>query len=157
MNTMNRQTIDLGFILRQMPDYEFSMNEFPDRLKLQKRIYLLQSFDIYLGYRFSWYIKGPYCSTLAMKGFELQEIYDEIPQEYKTTFTNNAAQSKFERFLKFVKGRSVDDLEILASLHYLKQGGKLDDENIKKRVMEKDEGFTEPYVESMWMICKSGI
>ena len=43
MNTMNRQTIDLGLILRHFPDVKYSMDEFDDRLRLQKFIYLLQT------------------------------------------------------------------------------------------------------------------
>lgn len=54
---INRQTIDLGFILRHFPYVEFSMDGFDGRLRLQRFICLLQTFDIYLGYEFSWYIR----------------------------------------------------------------------------------------------------
>ena len=76
---MTRESVELGFILKQIPGYDFSLEGFSDRLKLQKTIYLLQVFGVYLGYDFSWYLRGPYCSILAANGFLLQDIYDEIP------------------------------------------------------------------------------
>lgn len=146
---LNRQTIELGFILKQIPDFDFSMDGFQNRLKLQKSLYLLQSFGIYLGYDFSWYLRGPYCSILSSNGFELQEHYNDIPND-KIKFKKSETQKRFMDFLKFVKGKDVDSLEIAASLHYLKQVCTLSEDKIKDKVVKKQERFTKPQVEKIW-------
>ena len=116
---MNKQTIDLGFILKQFPEFKFTMSTLDDRIKLQKFIYLFQSFGIYLGYDFSWYIHGPFCSTLSTCGFALQKKFTKIPDS-PVTFENVDSQHKFKEFHEFIKGHEDDleYLEISASLHY---------------------------------------
>lgn len=47
---MDRQAMDLGYILRQFPDLGFGMDDTGHRLRVQRFVYLLQAFDIYLGY-----------------------------------------------------------------------------------------------------------
>ena len=91
------------------------MDGFDGRLRLQRFIYLLQTFDIYLGYEFSRYIRGPYCSTLSTCWFALRGIYDKIPAG-KAGFESPSVQKRFERFQKFIGGREGDAkfLEIAA-------------------------------------------
>ncbi len=147
---MNLQVVDLGLVILQLPDYEFSMKTFKDRHKLQKTLYLLQSFGIYLGYDFSWYLRGPYCPSLTINAFALQDIYDDIPKHEKVRFATSTAQEAFEKFQEFVKGKDIDDLEILASLRYQKQLGKNDDNTVKKIVKAKQDRFTLEKVNKMW-------
>ena len=145
----SREAVELGFILKQIEDYEFSMDKFDDRLKLQKTVYLLQAFGVYLGYDFSWYMRGPYCTILASNGFLLQDIYDSMPpQDFK--FDDRKSQKMFERFLEFVKGKSTDDLEIAASLHYLSQTCGVPDDEAKSRVKNKQEKFSMDQVGRIW-------
>lgn len=146
---MNKQVIDLGFILKQIPDSNFSMDGFQDRLKLQKMVYLLQIFDIYLGYNFTWYLRGPYCSVLATNGFALKEFYNDVPNT-DIKFQNPRTQERFEEFKKFVKGKDVDELEIAASLHYLKQTCTQPDSEIKNKVVKKQKQFTLEQIDSIW-------
>ena len=148
---MNRQAIDLGFILKQLPDCEyFSMSDFSSRLKLQKTIYLLQIFGVYLGYDFHWYLRGPYCSMLMANGYQLESIYNNIPNE-KTKFQNADIQKKFENFLQFITGKDIDDLEIAASLHSLKQvNSDKTDEHIMQRIINKRDNFDQTMVKKMW-------
>ena len=150
---MNREVIDLGFILNQIQDYNFSMDTFEDRLKLQKTLYLLQSFGIYLGYDFSWYLRGPYCTSLTINAFALEDIYDDIPLVPKVKFKDSDKQKLFTNFLKLVKGKNVDELEIMASLHYLKQI-RNDDVEIKKKVENKQERFSVDQIDDMWSELK---
>ncbi|WOV93205.1 MAG: hypothetical protein R1F52_00765 [Candidatus Nitrosoabyssus spongiisocia] len=153
---MDKQPIDLGFILKQFPNFDFSMKTLDDRIKLQKFIYLLQTFDIYLGYDFSWYIHGPYCSTLSTCGFALTEFYDTIPDK-KTQFVNKESQDKFEIFQQFIQGRETDMtfLEIAASLHYQKHVKKLSDEDAIKKVEQKRESFTAKQCKEVWDLLKT--
>jgi uncharacterized protein YwgA len=70
---------ELGGILKRIGNYNPEMFEssFNDRLIFQKTIYLLQAFGLYLGYYFSWYIHGPYSTTLTRDGFALIDKYSE--------------------------------------------------------------------------------
>ena len=142
---MNRQTIDLGYILRQFPKYDFKMNEFDDRLRLQKFVYLLQIHDIYLGYDFSWYLRGPYCTTLARRGFALERIYGHMPRD-KVWFERKQVQNRFEKFKEFITDRiqDVEFLEAAASLHMLKLGG-VSDEQACLEVNRKNPKLDIPY------------
>ncbi len=134
---MTRESIELGFILRQIPGCEFSMDEFEGRLSLQKVVYLLQAFGVNLGYSFSWYLRGPYCSLLATNGFTLERVYNMLP-DHQTKFRNQRAQKKFQRFTKFINGKDLESLEILASAHYLKECLGLDDETTVRKILAKE-------------------
>ena len=137
---LNRQTIDLGFIMRHF-NVDFSMDTFNERLRLQKFIYLLQMFGIYLGYDFSWYIRGPYCSTLSAHGFALRGIYNKIPQD-KVRFENPVVQKKFKRFQDFIKDRidDVEFLEIAASLHNLNTTEESKDSDLVHTLVNRKPG-----------------
>ena len=136
---MNRQVIDLGHILRQFPDLDFGMDDFEHRLRTQKFVYILQTFGIYLGYDYSWYLRGPYCTSLATIGFALSKIYGDVPYDKGLVFVNPGIQERFEQFKEFIKGRENDNgfLEIAASLHMLKKTSGLDRGEIIKKVADK--------------------
>ena len=140
IRTLNRQTVDLGLIMRHF-DVDFSMSTFDERLRLQKFIYLLQTFGIYLGYDFSWHIRGPYCSTLATNGFALREIYNKIPSN-KVRFENPSVQKKFKKFQDFIKNRMADEqfLEIAASLHNLNATKISKDVDLVQTLMNRKPG-----------------
>lgn len=148
---MNRPTVDLGMILRQAPEFKFDMDSFDGRLRLQKFIYLLQAHGIYLGYDFSWYLRGPYCTGLTTCGFALKDIYHDIPKNVKAEFADPDDQLNFERFLKFVDGKEMDTdyLEIAASIHILKKTG-MAESDIIPRVVAKSESLTMEKCERAW-------
>ena len=118
------ESVDLGYILKQIPESDFTMDDFDGRLRLQKTVYLLQAFGLYLGYDFHWYLRGPYCTKLAKTGFELEAIYGRIA-DTPVRFNRRSAQQKFEKAHKFLgdlgrmdlKANITDRLEIAASLH----------------------------------------
>ncbi len=148
---MDKQVIDLGVVLRQFPQFTFSMGAFYDRLRLQKFVYLMQSFGIYLGYDFSWYIRGPYCTHLAACGFALQDKYGEFPDKIDARFTSDRIQKRFEDFTDFIS-KHEDDwefLEIAASLHYLKKIGLGKGKAVEK-VEAKQDKFTTAQCMEVW-------
>lgn len=118
---VTRESIELGFILGEIPGYEFSMGNFSGRPSLQKVVYLLQAFGVSLGYSFSWYLRGPYCSSLATKAFTPDRVYNF--SDHDTQFKDRRAQKKLPRFPKFIRGKDLESLEILASAHYLRLPG----------------------------------
>lgn len=114
------RAVALGIIHKSLGG--FSMNTFSDRLRLQKSVYLLQEFGVKLGYDYSWYIRGPYCSRLAKIGFDLELIYSNIEESDPTKFMNPKTSANFKNFLKFFKSlkNDINKLELLASLHIVK-------------------------------------
>jgi uncharacterized protein YwgA len=139
----------LGRILKRIDNYD-KMESFNGRLKLQKTIYVMQSFDLYIGYNFSWYVRGPYCTELATDGYKLRNIYDSL-QHGK--FTEPEAEERFVTFLNFLNDHrnDADWLEIVASIHFLKTRNKdLPREEIVNIVKDKQWYFTRAQCEEGW-------
>lgn len=109
----------LGVLLKRVGNYD-GMETFGGRLMLQKTIYLMQSFDLYLGYTFSWYIRGPYCTELTRDGYALRDSYNTLPEG---KFKDDNAEKRFKQFLKFISKHRTDPdwLEIIASIHFLRK------------------------------------
>ena len=149
---VNRQAIDLGYVMRQFPRLDFGMGDFDHRLRVQKFVYLLQAFDIYLGYDYSWYLRGPYCTQLATTAYALSHSYDVISRDQKMAFTNPDVQERFERFKEFIKGRESDNdfLEIAASEHMLRKTTDMPRADIIARVRAKRDHFTVAMCEDAW-------
>ena len=68
---MDRQQIGLKLALDalQLP---LCLNTFDDRMAIQKAIYLCQEAGVHLGYRYSWYLRGPYSPDLTRDAFALR-------------------------------------------------------------------------------------
>ncbi len=95
--------------------YEFKLDTLSNRIIFQKTIYLLQELGLDVGYKFNWYIYGPYSSQLASDGFELegkQETKDFSPIRVKKSIT-----SKFD---KLIDKNSSTWYEFLSSILFLK-------------------------------------
>lgn len=102
--------------------------ENPDSLKLREtlhhRIYLIQLFGLDMGFRFSWGVRGPYCSTLDDFWFEARQMPfiwkgRQLPEK------DEDALRQARDFLDRVEGSgdgliSKEWLELVSSLHYLK-------------------------------------
>jgi uncharacterized protein YwgA len=146
----------LGSIIKRIDN--FDMDTFKGRLILQKRVYFLQTFGVYLGYNFSWYIYGPYSSELADDGYKLTACYKDIPQ---AVFANAEIEKGFEAFLSFLgdKKNDAEWLELLASIHFLKRlYTKESKTQILERVRKKQEYFNEKMCENGWMfLVKQGL
>jgi len=97
----------------------FGLGSFEERLLLQKRIYLLQAFRLYLGYKFSWYIHGPYSPDLTRDAYQIEPLYEQIPQ---IAFANGRTEKRFNDYVEFLDSRKSDAdwLEQLACTHFLK-------------------------------------
>jgi uncharacterized protein YwgA len=139
----------LGSVLKNVGNYE-KMATFEARLKLQKTVYLMQAFDLYLGYDFNWYIRGPYCPELTRDGYSLINVYDTLSNGQ---FSDLEAQERFEAFSKFVAGHEhdADWLEIVASIHFLKRMyPQIPKSEILQIVKNKQEYFTLLQCEDAW-------
>lgn len=122
---MNKDHILLKLVLEKLGFEDVKIDNFNHRKVLQKKIYLLQLTGIDLGYRYNWYLYGPYCPTLASDTFSLRDEikYDD---EYKDYELNSQTKSKLDLLDTIVnlpdnlETSEPEWLELLASLHYLK-------------------------------------
>ena len=149
MFAVNPSAVELGYILKLIPGYKFSMDTFEDRLRFQKTVYLLQAFGINRGYDFSWYLRGPYCSLASHDGYDLRAVYALIPDGGKA-FQSDQANKTFERFCRFVYRKTADELEIAAAIHYLKHSEPWDDGRVRSAVENKQARFTKKDVSTIW-------
>lgn len=110
----------IGGLLKRVSNFqpESFKSNFQERKRFQKTVYLIQAFGINLGFKFNWYIHGPYCPDLADIGYSLADRYDEISER---RFADEEYEQRFARFLKFIDPyrEETEKLEISASLHYL--------------------------------------
>ena len=94
---------------------------FTDRLTLQKATYLVQAAGVRLGYRYSWYLKGPYSPELTRDYFQLTPGWD-IADGYR--LRDDQMESLRRAATVSIPPPATglaraDWLELLASLHYL--------------------------------------
>lgn len=146
----------LGGLLKRIGNFSSESFEesFDARLIFQKTIYLLQAFGLYLGYKFSWYIRGPYSPDLAREGFTLLKEYETSPD---VKFENPNSEKKFCKFNEFLHDRKCDPdwLETLASIHFLANiYPKKGKEEIFKTVMRKQPYITMKQCEEAWNYLK---
>lgn len=97
-------TIDIvnGIIFRIL---ELRIESFEDRLICQKKIYLLQELGIDLGYKYNWYVYGPYSPALTNYVYSHIDIFNNYDfSEYelnedaveRITIVNNIVNDRYE-------------------------------------------------------------
>ncbi|SRR5258707_3695878 len=112
------------------------LNRFPDRLLLQKRMFLLTMSGVDLGYPFSWYLRGPYSASLTKDAFGINE------ERRKGTFEPSSLPVALRTQLDVVRhglSSTWDDpekIELAASVLFLSKSGPVDEEAIWKRLAE---------------------
>lgn len=114
-----------------MDDLNLGLTTFDDRLTVQKSIYLIEELGLNLGYRFSWYLRGPYSPELTRDAFEVNEVESPVAEQAKLFKLGRHSKNVLTKFKALaddlrprddMRGRQVDRakwLEMLASVHYL--------------------------------------
>jgi len=137
---------------------DIDIKTFDDRKKLQKTVYFLQKMGLNMGYKFGWYIHGPYSSDLTKDAFE----YYSQKETLDTTESPEILPFEKEILEKITKffGNSKDDpdmLEILASLDFIHNTAYIPDvEEMNKDVVLtqlkklKPNKFKNQDIESSW-------
>ena len=129
--------IELARLIKTLENagiYEFKIDTFEDRLRLQKIIYIAKHFGINLGYSFNEYLRGPYSPELADDYYELEKLWD--------TDTINSLKpldgENIRELTEFVKNKSVNELEGIATglmfVRILKMRGIKDRKVLKKKL-----------------------
>lgn len=99
---------------------------FDNRLALQKTIYILQSAGVKLGYRYSWYLRGPYSRELTADAFSVREELDaqfDESNQWRLDDQSAGIVKKLQPYLsvtpKEFAGPIHKWLEVLASVLFL--------------------------------------
>ena len=123
---VNKDHILLKLVLDEIGLGDLKIDDFRSRKVLQKKMYLLQLTGIDLGYRYNWYLYGPYCPALASDTFTLRDEINQGETEFDNYEINSKTKSRLETLNAVVslpgslETNEPEWLELLASLHYLK-------------------------------------
>lgn len=102
-------------------------DSFKKRIEVQKLVYLLQIYGVDLGYRYNWYIRGPYCSELSDDAYDIchnSDLYEKYCKRAQISTEAVAVINDFKVWLgdvhELIDGICKDSwLELLASLHFI--------------------------------------
>jgi len=98
------------------------LDNFASRKQLQKLTYLIEAFGIFLGFKFSWYLHGPYDRRLTAVLYD--DDKEESARQVLDVYPN---EDEIIKRLKEFLGRDVHfsrTLELIVSLHYLDYLGR---------------------------------
>ena len=101
------------------------------RISYQKRMYFANVLGVVKINDYSWYVYGPYSTYAARLGFDY--IEDNNDSEI------DVDESKIDKFNKFIQasGTSVTFLELISSIHFLKNNRNMSKDEIYKEIMNK--------------------
>lgn len=122
---MNAARTELALVLDYL-NVPITLQSFSNRLNLQKKVYLSQIAGTDLGYRFGWYLRGPYSTSLTRDAFTLKDEMATGDTEYKGFQLAPEATKALDKAKELwavppgFAGGNDDWLELLASLHYLR-------------------------------------
>lgn len=114
-----------------------------DRKAFQKAVYLGQLSGVDLGYRYGWYIRGPYSTELARDYYRLAEQVELGDEEFKQRALTDTVKKKLDSIKElFVVPTGLplqrpSWLEIVASWHFLRTVSKMDDAAARALIAEK--------------------
>jgi len=118
-NLVQEQYEKLGVLFRDL-QAPLEMNSLEERIRVQKISYLAQCYNLNLGYKFSWYIRGPYSKDVTSAGYEIFNNNIDLNQ-MQTTFELD--RERMDRFRRFITPHINDTLwlEIAGSATYLRK------------------------------------
>ena len=102
-------------ILHEISDY--SLDEFDDRLRLQKLVFLARKVGYDLGYTFTWYRRGPYSPSLTRMLFSANDQNRLNRDDVELSDYERGVVGALRTFLN----RDIENpraLELLASVWY---------------------------------------
>lgn len=108
--------------LKMVEDLRGFQSDFSKRLEFQKTAYLIQEAGADLGYRFGWYLHGPYSSSYADDAYSLAAL----PKEYFDSVQESVDESVLRKIRDLLdsipptKNRSYW-LELLSCVHFVKR------------------------------------
>src|SRR5271170_4633462 len=142
---MDRQQILLAKSL-EAAKVSLSVNTFNERLILQKSAYLLQAAGINMGYRFQWYIRGPYSPDITAGAFGIVNEGESGKNELEKWKLDNKSSARAHSLQPLLskESESMTDrarrLELLASTLFLfkTEQAKPSDPEGTSKILEKN-------------------
>ena len=111
-----------------------------ERKRLQKAIYLAQISGADMGYRFNWYVKGPYSPTLAKDYYLLAEHEPALRDADKKWALPSSLMSRLHSVRPLhtpppdAPLSQPNWLELVASLHFLRHVSRMSEGDARKEV-----------------------
>jgi uncharacterized protein YwgA len=121
---MDARLIVLSLFVKELGE-DGEITSFDSRKRFQKTVYLGQLTGVDLGYRYGWYLKGPYSTNLTRDYYSLAESNE--PNATLGHGLNPQVKKKLARLKPLLNVPENVDLdksgwvELLASWHYLKK------------------------------------
>lgn len=121
---MDPRQIALKVLLDQM-GVPSDISTVHDRLRIQKAVYLAQIVGLNFGYNYSWYVKGPYSTSLTQDYYQMHEAVQAGDTSYQGLILNSNLMEmlpKVSLVLQQPANLNVPDYswyEALASAHFL--------------------------------------
>lgn len=119
----------LKAIYEKVYSSSFSYDDFENRKKLQKAVYLLENMGVDVGdYSFSWDSYGPYSLGLDCEASQLDDA------EVQDFSFSRFAEDSFKRLKDIAENRTKYDasswMECIASMHYLKNVFRIKEDDV---------------------------
>lgn len=96
---------------------------FPDRLILQKAVYLAQAAGVDLGYHYNWYLRGPYSPALTRDAFAIAAEIGEGVDDSHGCNLDPVSTGRLGQLRELIERIPQQDLpaklELLASVRFL--------------------------------------
>lgn len=148
---MDRGQVALKLFLDEL-GIDSGIQTIDDRKRVQKAVYLGQLSGVDLGYRFGWYIKGPYSPGLTKDYFGIAEAVASGDADWKGKKLREPISERLRTIrplMEVPEGVNLpqeDWLELVASLHFLRKVSKLD-EHEALRILKKEKSHVVGFVE----------
>ncbi|MGM5488569.1 MAG: hypothetical protein ACQESG_06480 [Nanobdellota archaeon] len=113
-----------------------------DRIRVQKNQYIAQVFGISPVYEYNLYLRGPYSPDLASDLFLLRETNVTVPIR---KFASKELEKRFQLFKKFIQNKSVRELELIVTLHWLTKKAGFTKNSAKLKLKELKDSTDEEY------------
>lgn len=114
-----------------------------DRKRVQKAVYLGQALgEVNLGYRFGWYVHGPYSPPLAKDYYNLAAALEvgEEPTDRQLRPSLSGRLANIKPRLEVPGGVTLEQaqwMELLASWHYLRKVSDYDEGKARATILKQ--------------------
>jgi uncharacterized protein YwgA len=148
---MDRQQIGVKLAMDAL-GLGFQIDNFRDRLIMQKTVYLAQAAGVNLGYYYHWYLHGPYSPSLTRDEFAIDADIASAMDESKGWKLDDKSSQRLQEIRSIFAEAEVDrerlarKLELLASVHFLidrEQASEVDTSRITATLRSFNKPFTE--------------
>ena len=161
---MDRQQIGVKLALKAL-GWTLKVDDFEDRLILQKTVYLAQAKGVHLGYYYKWYLHGPYCSSLTKDLYAIDSERDYADEECERWKLDEGSSTQLDQLAPLFSESDTKtlarELELLASVHFLVERKQVSKRNVRqiRTILEQyDKKFSANQIEeALGVLDKHGL